>query len=433
MTFEELGLNEVILEAISYMGFEKATPVQEQAIPAVLQGKDMIACAQTGTGKTGAFLLPLIHNMIAQKASKPQALILVPTRELAQQIDQQAQGILYYADLHSCTIYGGGDGQSFEKEKTALRNKTDIMIATPGRLLAHLKSSYADLSGVKYLILDEADRMLDMGFIDDITEIVKHVQNRNQTLMFSATMAPKIRKFAHNILKEPLEINLAISKPAEGVNQRVILAHDNQKTAILKEVLSQKEENFNCIIFCSRKSKVFELVRDLKRHRIQAEGISSELEQNEREALLQKFRSGRCNILVATDVMSRGIDIKELSMVVNFDVPNAPEDYVHRIGRTARNDSKGEALTLVNAADMHKFARIEQLIEREMEKEQPHEKLGAGPIWEVRKSGGRFNSNNRKPRNSKPKSQGPRNTADEPQRAHKNHNNPKPKNNENPS
>lgn len=385
MTFDELGLNEVILEAISYMGFEKATPVQEQAIPTILEGKDLIACAQTGTGKTGAFLLPLIHRMIADKAEKAQALILVPTRELAQQIDQQAQGILYYADLHSCTVYGGGDGQSFDREKFAIRNKTDIIIATPGRLLAHLKSSYADFSNVKYWVLDEADRMLDMGFIEDILEIEKYVKNRKQTLMFSATMAPKIRKLAHSILNEPSEINLAISKPAEGVDQKVILAHDSQKTAILRTALTHQEEDFNCIIFCSRKKKVFELVRDLKRYGIAAEGISSELEQNEREEILQKFRSGRCKILVATDVMSRGIDIKNLSMVVNFDVPGAPEDYVHRIGRTARNDSKGRALTLVNQADMFKFHRIEQLIERELEKDQPEEKLGAGPEWNIRK------------------------------------------------
>ena len=385
MQFSELGLHDQLLEAISYMGFENATPIQEKAIPIILKGKDLIACAQTGTGKTGAFVLPILDKLVGKEDNSTNTLIIVPTRELAVQIEQQIQGLSYFVSVGSMAIYGGGDGSDWTAQKEVLRDGTDIIVATPGKLLSHLKLGYVDFSKVEHLILDEADRMLDMGFIDDLRKIISYLPKKRQTLLFSATMPQSIRQLAAHILKEHEEISLAISKPAAGVDQKLFLTHEEQKLSMLSHLLKEREEYESIIIFTSAKNKVSDIVRSLKRSGFPAKGMSSNLEQEQREEVLRGFRSKRTRILVATDVMSRGIDIKEIDMVINFDVPMNAEDYVHRVGRTARANTKGEAVTLVNEKDMNRMNRIERLIERKLDKQMPPEELGAGPEWKVSK------------------------------------------------
>lgn len=393
MKFTELNLEEGLLEAISYMGFENATPIQEKAIPLILDNRDLIACAQTGTGKTGAFVLPILNKLVGNTKIETNTLIVVPTRELAIQIEQQIQGLSYFVSVSSIAVYGGGDGKDWQVEKEALENGTDIVVATPGKLLSHLKLGYVKFGQVKHLILDEADRMLDMGFIDDLTKIISYLPKNHQTLLFSATMAPNIRKLAQKILRNPAEISLSISKPAAGVDQKVYLAHDEQKIKIVAHLLAERTSYESIIVFTSTKSKVSEIVRELRRSGLPAQGISSNLEQDRREEVLRGFRSRRIRILVATDVMSRGIDIKEINMVINFDVPHDAEDYVHRVGRTARANTKGEAVTLVNEKDMSRMRKIEQLIETSLTKLNPPEAFGEGPVWKDKP----LNSGKKKP------------------------------------
>jgi len=387
MKFSELGIHDDLLDAIEYMGFKEATPIQEQAIPIILDGHDMIACAQTGTGKTAAFLLPVLDILADMPGGETSTLIIVPTRELAMQIDQQVQGIGYTLGIHSIALYGGGDGDEWGQQKTALTKGADIIIATPGKLISHLNLGYVKFDTIEFLILDEADRMLDIGFYDDIVKIISYLPKERQTLMFSATMAPKIRKLASQILHEPKEINIAISKPAEGVLQAAYLIYDKQKNDLVTHLISENPDYNSIIIFCSTKRATTELARALKKKNFAAEAISSDLEQSERESVLNGFRSKRIRILVATDVMSRGIDIKDINLVINYDVPSDAEDYVHRVGRTARADSTGVALTLVNEDDMYKFHQIETLIEREVFKIPMPEHLGAGPEWKVSSKG----------------------------------------------
>jgi len=387
MKFSELGIHDDLLDAIEYMGFKDATPIQEQAIPIILDGHDMIACAQTGTGKTAAFLLPVLDILADMPGGETSTLIIVPTRELAMQIDQQVQGIGYTLGIHSIALYGGGDGDEWGQQKTALTKGADIIIATPGKLISHLNLGYVKFDTIEFLILDEADRMLDIGFYDDIVKIISYLPKERQTLMFSATMAPKIRKLASQILHEPKEINIAISKPAEGVLQAAYLIYDKQKNDLVTHLISENPDYNSIIIFCSTKRATTELARTLKKKKFAAEAISSDLEQSERESVLNGFRSKRIRILVATDVMSRGIDIKDINLVINYDVPGDAEDYVHRVGRTARADSTGVALTLVNEDDMYKFHQIETLIEREVFKIPMPEHLGAGPEWKVASKG----------------------------------------------
>lgn len=383
MKFTELDLNEHLLEAISHMGFENATPIQEFAIPKILENKDIIACAQTGTGKTAAFILPILNKLTGKEDSNIDTLIIVPTRELAVQIEQEIQGLSYFVSVGSQAIYGGGDGKDWDIQKEALKNGTDIIVATPGKLLSHLNMGYVNFKHVKHLILDEADKMLDMGFSDDLEKIISFLPKKRQTLLFSATMAPKIRALAGKILNHPEEITLSISKPAEGVSQNLYLTYDNQKIPVIKHILDAKPEYNSIIIFTSSKSKVSEIVQGLRKNGFKSQGISSNLTQQEREEVLRGFRSKRIRILVATDVMSRGIDIKEINMVINYDAPHDAEDYVHRIGRTARANTKGEAYTLVNEKDMHKMQRIEKLIEAEIPRQIVPEELGEGPIWKI--------------------------------------------------
>ncbi len=385
MKFTELNLDPQLLEALSYMGFETATPIQEKSIPVILENKDIIACAQTGTGKTAAFVLPVLNKMIGKEDNHINTLIIVPTRELAIQIEQQIQGLSYFVSVGSKAIYGGGGGKDFDLQKDSLKNGTDIIVATPGKLLSHLKLGYVNFKHVKHLVLDEADRMLDMGFFDDLQKIISYLPEKHQTIMFSATMPTSIERLAQKILKKPVKIALSISKPAEGVNQSVYLAFDEQKTNLLTHILSKREHYDSVIIFTSAKARVSEIVRTLNKSGYKAKGISSNLDQESREDVLRGFRSKRIRILVATDVMSRGIDIKEINMVINFDVPHDAEDYVHRVGRTARANTKGEAITLVNTKDMYRLRKIEKLIESDIPKLQPPEEIGPGPEWRTPK------------------------------------------------
>jgi ATP-dependent RNA helicase RhlE len=382
MKFNELGIHDDLLDAIDYMGFDNATPIQKQAIPKILDGKDLIACAQTGTGKTAAFLLPILDLLIDLPGGKTTTLIIVPTRELAMQIDQQVSGIGYTMGIHSIAVYGGGDADDWGQQKRALTQGADIVIATPGKLISHLNLGYVKFDTIKYLILDEADRMLDIGFYDDIVKIISYLPKERQTLMFSATMAPKIRTLASKILTNPDEINIARSKPAEGVLQAAYLIYNQQKNGLIGHLISENPDYTSILIFCSTKRAVNELARVLKRKKFAAEAISSDLEQAEREEVLLGFRAKRIRILVATDVMSRGIDVKDINLVVNYDVPQDAEDYVHRVGRTARADTTGVALTLVNEDDMYKFHQIEELIEREVFKIPMPDHLGKGPEWQ---------------------------------------------------
>jgi superfamily II DNA/RNA helicase len=384
MKFNEFNLNEKLLEAISYMGIETATPIQEKAIPEILNGKDIIACAQTGTGKTAAFILPVLNNLIDKKHKGINTLIIVPTRELAIQIDQQIQGFTYFVSASSIPVYGGGTGQDWDYERNALSGNTDFVVATPGRLIAHLNMGYVKMGNIEHLILDEADRMLDMGFFDDLQKIVSHLPAKRQTLMFSATMPPKIRQLANQILVNPIEVTIELSKPAEGVLQAAYLCYDSQKMQLIISLIADKPDYKSILIFTSTKSKVSEIVRALKGKGFTVEGISSNLEQDERENVLLQFRSKQTRVLVATDVLSRGIDIKEIELIINFDVPHDAEDYVHRVGRTARANTSGVALTFINELDMFRFKRIEELIENEVIKLPLPAELGEGPVWNAK-------------------------------------------------
>ncbi|MDP2724559.1 MAG: DEAD/DEAH box helicase [Bacteroidales bacterium] len=381
MNFKELGLNDQMLESISFMGYEKATPIQELTIPEIIKGNDLIACAQTGTGKTAAFILPILNKLTAQPHAGTSTLVIVPTRELAIQIEQQIQGFAYFSDIQSISVYGGGDGSDWDTQKKALTSGADIIVATPGKLISHLNMGYVKFDRIQFLILDEADRMLDIGFHDDILKIITYLPKNRQTLMFSATMPDKIRQLSKKILRNPIAISTEISKPADGVLQAAYLTYDTQKSPLIKSLIDNKPNVKSVLIFSSTKLKVNDIVRALRSKQFLVEGISSNLEQSEREEVLLRFRSKETRVLVATDVMSRGIDIKGIDLVINFDVPNDAEDYVHRVGRTARADETGVALTLVNEMDMYKFKRIEDFIGSEVMKIPMPPQLGSGPEW----------------------------------------------------
>lgn len=362
------------------MGFKQPTPIQEAAIPEILQHRDMIASAQTGTGKTAAYILPVIHHILSltDHRDKIKALVLVPTRELAMQIDQNIQGLAYFAPVSSIAVFGGGDGHSFEVQKKALHQGSEIVIATPGRLIAMLTSFKADFSQLRYLILDEADRMLDMGFNEDIMKIISHIPVKRQTLMFSATMPPKIRKLASALLQNPLEINLAVSTPAIGVTQRFFAVNETDKLLLLQKLLS--EETFDSIIiFASTKQKVKSLESIVKKIKLHALAFHSDLSQEERDRAMLAFRNKQLPVLIGTDIISRGIDVEGVGLVVNFDVPPDPEDYIHRIGRTARADAKGTAITFVHPDDARKFYRIEGLLGRSLTLETIPAEIGVSP------------------------------------------------------
>lgn len=371
------------------MGFSKPTPIQEQVIPDILKGRDVIACAQTGTGKTAAYLLPVLNKIAEKDIHHTSVLIISPTRELALQIDNAFQGFAYFTHASSIAVYGGSDGMTFDREKKALTDGASVIIATPGRLMSHLNLGYVKFDKLDCLILDEADKMLDMGFYDDILKIIRYLPEKRQNLCFSATMPPKMRELAKRILKDPFEVNIAISKPAAGILQGAYLAHDSQKTPLLLKILSEKNLA-STLIFAGTKSGVKALERELQQRKLPAKAIHSDLTQEEREKVLLGFRNRSIKILVATDILSRGIDIDNIGLVVNYDVPGDAEDYVHRVGRTARAESTGEAITFINEKDMRRFAQIEELIEREVPKYPLPEELGTAPVWNPKSSGHSF-------------------------------------------
>lgn len=378
MNFEEFNLNQDLLEGMLAMGLKIATPIQQEAIPVILSKKDLVACAQTGTGKTGAYLVPIINLLIPNHRRHNEVLILAPTRELAQQIDTQVEALSYFTNITSLTVYGGGDGVTYDQQKRSMKEGVDIIIATPGRLISHLTSGMLNMSKLKYLVLDEADRMLDMGFYQDIIKIVSYLPKNRQTMMFSATMPLKIRKLVQNLLKDPQQVNLSISKPAEGIDQQVYFVYDNQKIPLLMSVLKQSHYK-SIIVFASRKELVRELGKIFKKLNFKATAFHSDLEQKEREAIMLDFKNKKLEVLVGTDVLSRGIDVTGIDLVINYDVPREPEDYVHRIGRTARAASAGTAITLVNDKDKRKLENIEKLIGRTIDRKSMPEELGEGP------------------------------------------------------
>lgn len=416
MKFSELQLNANVLEALDAMRFDECTPIQEQAIPIILEGKALIAVAQTGTGKTAAFLLPVLNKLSEGKHPEDaiNCVIMSPTRELAQQIDQQMEGFSYFMPVSSVAVYGGNDGILFEQQKKGLTLGADVVIATPGRLIAHLSLGYVDLSKVSYFILDEADRMLDMGFYEDIMQIAKYLPKERQTIMFSATMPAKIQQLANTILNNPSEIKLAVSKPAEKIIQAAYVCYENQKLGIIRS-LFMDEVPERVIVFASSKIKVKEVAKALKSMKLNVGEMHSDLEQAQRETVMHEFKAGRINILVATDIVARGIDIDDIRLVINFDVPHDSEDYVHRIGRTARANNDGVALTFISEKEQSNFKSIENFLEKEIYKIPIPEELGEAPEYKPRpfskgKGGnykrkdfrGKRNNNNGGKRNNRP-------------------------------
>ena len=369
------------MDGIDAMGYETATPVQEQVIPAIINGKDVIAAAQTGTGKTAAFLLPVIHKLITMphEGHKINCMIIVPTRELAVQIAQTLDGIAYFTPISSIAVYGGGGGDLFAAERKALSSGVDIVICTPGRMISHLNMGYVKLDSLKYLILDEADRMLDMGFFEDLIKIISYMPKERQNLLFSATMPAAIRKLANTLLKNPIEVNIAISKPPEQIAQQVYYVFDAQKMPLVKFILKQVEYE-SVLVFCSSKISVKQLSEELRRSKFSADQIQSDLEQDKREQVLLDFKNHKLRILVATDILSRGIDIEDIDLVINYDVPHDGEDYIHRIGRTARAATKGTAITLVSEKEQYKFRKIEQLLGIPVPPQVVPAQFGAGPV-----------------------------------------------------
>ena len=417
MRFDELDLDDALLDGLDAMNFQETTPIQELTIPVVLEGKDVIACAQTGTGKTAAYILPILNKLIQepQEEAAVQALIMAPTRELAQQIDTQFEGFSYFLPISTAAVYGGGDGNLWDQQKRALLMGAEVCIATPGRLIALLQTGDVDLSHIRFFILDEADRMLDMGFHDDIMQIVNKLPKERQTLMFSATMPPKIRQLAKKVLRDPAEINVAVSKPNEAIMQAAYICTEHQKTGIIEELFS-KPVSHKTIIFSSKKQKVKDLAFNLKRMKFNVAAMHSDLEQEEREKVMLDFKNGKVDILVATDIVSRGIDIDEIGLVINYDVPHDPEDYIHRIGRTARASAEGVALTFVSVEDQGRFQRIEKFLGEEVYKIPLPARLGEAPEYAPGRSNGkgggkkRFRNHRpatRKRDNSKPKGDTP--------------------------
>jgi ATP-dependent RNA helicase RhlE len=380
LTFDDFYFHHNLLDGLDASGYINPTPIQAEVIPHVLDKRDVIACAQTGTGKTAAFLLPLIDNLIDHKLPDDiSALIIVPTRELAVQISHHMEGLSYYTDVSSIAIFGGGDGKAFVEEKNALSRGADVVICTPGKMISHINMGYVKLSKLQCLVLDEADRMMDMGFHDDIMKIISFLPKQRQTLLFSATMPAKIKQLSQKILHDPIEINVAISKPNENIVQGAFLVYDAQKIELVKHVLAQKEFG-SVIIFCSKKLNVKSLAHQLKRAKLNVAEIHSDLEQHEREDVMNKFKAKRISIVVATDILSRGIDVEDIDLVINYDIPHDGEDYIHRIGRTARGtNGSGTAYTFIAEKEQRGFKQIEELLGKEVPKLELPAHLGKGP------------------------------------------------------
>ena len=420
MYFDELPLADEVLDALWDMHFDECTPVQEHTIPVILEGRDVISCAQTGTGKTAAFILPLLTNLLYDNhdPNKLNAIIMAPTRELAQQIDQQMEGFGFYVPFSSVAIYGGNDSGAWGTQSTGLQKGADIVIATPGRLLSLMNIYNIDFSGVKYFILDVADRMLDMGFYDDIMAVVNRLPKDRQTIMFSATMPANIRKMAKAIMNNPAEVQIAVSRPPESIRQQAIDIYEAQKTAFIVQKFrsSGEQELKKVIVFVGKKQGVKDLTRALRANNIDARAMHSDLEQKERDEVMLDFRNNKVDVLVATDIVSRGIDVDDIPLVINYDVPRDAEDYVHRIGRTARAENKGEAITLVTPEDKHFFNKIERFLQKSIERLPLPSSLGAQPDSSVcslaadapkrsskHRKGGKPHWHNRKPKNNRPK------------------------------
>lgn len=418
MDFYDLDLSDNTLDAIDAMGWTSCTPIQEKCIPEIIKGKDVLGIAQTGTGKTAAYLLPIL-SMLDEEDFPEESIncvIMSPTRELAQQIDQAMQGFSYYMDsVSSVAVYGGNDGSRYDQEYKSMKMGADVIIATPGRLISHINMGNVDLGKVSFFVLDEADRMLDMGFYEDIISIAKLLPTSCQTIMFSATMPQKIEDLAKNILKNPAIIKLAVSKPAEKIKQMACVCHENQKIGVLKNIFKTYGQK-RVIIFSSSKLKVKEINKNLRMHNINSGEMHSDLMQSQRDEVMYAFKTGQVDVLVATDIVARGIDIDDISMVINFDVPHDSEDYVHRIGRTARADHDGIAITLVRGKEVGKFMQIEKFLGHEVDKIPLPKGLGKAPEYKVieerkrKRDGGkgkRFRSKG-KPRKKSDKSKEPR-------------------------
>ncbi len=426
MYFDELALSDEVLDALWDMHFDECTPVQAETIPVILERRDVISCAQTGTGKTAAYILPLLTNLAYDDhdPDKLNAIIMAPTRELAQQIDQQMEGFGYYVPFSSVAIYGGKDNGAWGTQVTGLQKGADIVIATPGRLLSQMNIYDVDFSGVKYFILDEADRMLDMGFYDDIMTIVRKLPEDRQTIMFSATMPPKIRQMAKAVMHNPVEVQIAVSRPPETIHQMYARVHEGQKPGFVQLALQGRHLK-KVIVFAGKKQRVKDLTRTLRTLKIDARAMHSDLEQHERDQVMLDFRNGKVDVLVATDVVSRGIDVTDVPLVINYDVPRDPEDYVHRIGRTARAENSGEAVTLVSPEDAKYWNRIEQFLKKGIERIPLPEALGECPTddeYATRSGrgysgGSRHSSRNRggRPHRSKGPNQGGHRRAAKPQ------------------
>lgn len=397
MKFSELSLNDQVLDALDAMRFEECTPIQEKAIPVILEGRDLIAVAQTGTGKTAAFLLPVLNKLSEGNYAedKINCVVMSPTRELAQQIDQQMEGFSYFMSVSSVAVYGGSDGILFQRQKKGLTLGADLVIATPGRLISHINLGYVDLSEVSFFILDEADRMLDMGFYDDIMQIAKLLPKDCQTIMFSATMPAKIQQLAGNILKNPAEIKLAVSKPADKIMQAAYVCYERQKLGLVQILFSEHVPE-KVIIFASSKLKVKEVARALKKMKMNVGEMHSDLEQAQREDVMLDFKAGHINILVATDIVARGIDIDDIRLVINYDVPHDAEDYVHRVGRTARANNDGVALTFISEKDQNDFAMIERFLEKDIYKLRLPVELGEAPLYNPKKESSKKRSGGKK-------------------------------------
>ncbi|MFO7999807.1 MAG: DEAD/DEAH box helicase [Marinilabilia sp.] len=395
MKFTEFGFSAEVLEGLEAMRFEDATPVQVETMPPIMKGKDMIACAQTGTGKTAAYLLPVLDRLIQTGQEGLNTLVLVPTRELAMQIDQQVEGFGYFLPITSIAVYGGNDAGLWNNQKKALITGANIIVATPGRLIQHLSMGYVKMDTLKHLILDEADRMLDMGFYEDIMQIVSYLPQKRQTLMFSATMPVKIRNMARELLTDPEEVNIAMSKPAEGILQGAYLVYENQKIPLVNTLLKGKDLK-SILVFSSTKQKVKDIHRSLRQNGFNASAIHSDLDQKERTEVMREFRNRNIQILVATDIVARGIDVEGIDLVINFDVPNDAEDYVHRVGRTARASSTGVALTFISDKDQQDFQNIENLIDTKIIKMPVPKEIGQGPEYNPKKGGHRPKRNFKK-------------------------------------
>lgn len=411
MTFEDILTNDDLLDAVYDMRYDECTPIQAMAIPPALEGKDILAVAQTGTGKTAAYLLPVIERLINDNypQDRVNCVIMAPTRELAQQIDRQLQGFSYYLPISSMPIYGGTDGVTYEQQRKSLKSGADIIIATPGRLLSHLNMGYVDLSQVSFFILDEADRMLDMGFLDDIMKIISKLPKDRQTMLYSATMPDNIKKLADYILVDPAEVKLAVSKPAEKIKQEAYVCYDTQKLKLL-ETLFKKVVPRKVIVFAGSKLKVKELYKALKKNKYKVAEMHSDLDQKQRDDVMLDFKAGKVNVIVATDIISRGIDIDNIETVINYDVPREAEEYVHRIGRTARADREGTGITFINEKEIGRFKKIEKLLEKEVEKVSLPEGFESGPeyVWKKgtsrrRRWGKRGNKENKRNTNREKK------------------------------